>query len=150
MPFDNDPPQNTNTDMMVSMKKAHWFLANNQKNLWKNTVIRTYHVLDIIIGHCREMLSSNVISQRYIWNIPLAANMTFGTCMQPLVECMYRLSYKGWGDISFIARGMISQLSRRAQRARDNCDIVQRALKLISPNPEYDNLFIIYLYLYQG
>jgi hypothetical protein len=41
----------------------------------------------------------------------------------------YRLSYEGRGDIY---------------------DIVLKAIRLISPHPDYDNLFVTYLYLYQG
>ncbi len=36
----------------------------------------------------------------------------------------------------------------RAQRARDNYDIVTRVIKLISPSQSCDNLFITYLWLY--
>ena len=50
---------------------------------------------------------------------------------------MYRLSYERRGDISFIARETISYF-----------DIVTRAIKLILPSLEYDNLFITYLCLY--
>ena len=50
---------------------------------------------------------------------------------------MYRLSYERRGDISFIARGT-------------KYDIVTRAIKLILPNLECDNLFITYLCLYLG
>ena len=38
----------------------------------------------------------------------------------------------------------------RAQRARDNYDIVTRVIKLISPSQSCDNLFITYLCLYQA
>ena len=38
----------------------------------------------------------------------------------------------------------------RAQRARDNYDIVTRVIKLISPCQSCDNLFITYLCLYQA
>ena len=38
----------------------------------------------------------------------------------------------------------------RAQRARDNYDIVTRVIKLISPHHSCDNLFITYLCLYQA
>ena len=50
---------------------------------------------------------------------------------------IYRLSYERRGDISFIARETISKY-----------DIVTRAIKLILPSLEYDNLFITYLCLY--
>ncbi len=39
---------------------------------------------------------------------------------------------------------------KRAQRARDNYDIVTRVIKLISPSQSCDNLFITYLCLYQA
>ena len=51
---------------------------------------------------------------------------------------MYRLSYERRGDISFIARGTIYRAY-----------IVTRAIKLILPSLEFDNLFITYLCLYQ-
>ena len=38
----------------------------------------------------------------------------------------------------------------RAQRARDNYDIVTRVIRLISPSQSCDNLFITYLCLYQA
>ena len=62
---------------------------------------------------------------------------------------MYRLSYEKRGDISFIARGTISYFvtSERSERGT-KYDIVTRAIKLILPSLEYDNLFITYLCLY--
>ena len=56
---------------------------------------------------------------------------------------MYRLSYERRGDISFIARGTISYFvtSERSERGT-KYDIVTRAIKLILPSREYDNLFI--------
>ena len=56
---------------------------------------------------------------------------------------MYRLSYERRGDISFIARGTISYFvtSERSERGT-KYDIVTRAIKLISPSLECDNLFI--------
>ena len=64
---------------------------------------------------------------------------------------MYRLSYERRGDISFIARGTISYFvtSKRSERGT-KYDIVTRAIKLILPSVEYDNLFITYLCLYLG
>ncbi len=38
----------------------------------------------------------------------------------------------------------------RAQRERDNHDIVTRVIQLISPSQSCDNLFITYLCLYQA
>ncbi len=38
----------------------------------------------------------------------------------------------------------------RAQRARDNYNIVTRVIQLISPSQSCDNLFITYLCLYQA
>ena len=38
----------------------------------------------------------------------------------------------------------------RAQRERDNYDIVTRVIQLISPSQSCDNLFITYLCLYQA
>ena len=63
---------------------------------------------------------------------------------------MYRLSYERRCDISFIARGTISYFvtSERSKRGT-KYDIVTRAIKLILPNLECDNLFITYLCLYQ-
>ena len=62
---------------------------------------------------------------------------------------MYRLSYERRGDISFIARETISYFvtSERSERGT-KYDIVTRAIKLILPSLEYDNLFITYLCLY--
>ena len=60
-----------------------------------------------------------------------------------------RLSYERRGDISFIARGTISYfvMSERSERGT-KYDIVTRAIKLILPSLECDNLFITYLCLY--
>ena len=33
MPFNNNPPQNTNTDVMISMKKTHRFFADDEEYL---------------------------------------------------------------------------------------------------------------------
>ena len=62
---------------------------------------------------------------------------------------MYRLSYERRGDISFIARETISYFvtSERSERGT-KYNIVTRAMKLILPSLEYDNLFITYLCLY--
>ena len=64
---------------------------------------------------------------------------------------MYRLSYERRGDISFIARGTISYFvtSERSERGT-KYDIVTRAIRLILPSLEWDNLFITYLCLYLG
>ena len=40
MPLNNDPPQNTNTDVMVKMKKTHRFLRNDKENLRTNYMNR--------------------------------------------------------------------------------------------------------------
>ena len=67
------------------------------------------------------------------------------------ILCKYRLSHEWLGDISFITRGTILyNCHERAQRARDNYDIVTRVIKLISPSHSCDNLFITYLCLYQA
>ena len=64
---------------------------------------------------------------------------------------MYRLSYERRGDISFIARGTISYFVPRSLRSLvTKYDIVPRAIKLILPSLECDNLFITYLCLYLG
>ena len=62
---------------------------------------------------------------------------------------MYRLSYERRGNISFIARETISYFvtSERSERGT-KYDIVSRAIKLILPSLECDNLFITYLCLY--
>ena len=64
---------------------------------------------------------------------------------------MYRLSYERRGDISFIARGTISYFvtSERCERGT-KYNIVTRAIKLILPSLECDNLFITYLCFYLG
>ena len=56
---------------------------------------------------------------------------------------MYRLSYERRGDISFIARETISYFvtSERSERGT-KYDIVTRAIKLILPSLEYDNLYL--------
>ena len=61
----------------------------------------------------------------------------------------YRLSYEGRVDISFIARGTISYFftSERSERGT-RYDIVTKAIKLILPSLECDNLFIAFLCLY--
>ena len=71
--------------------------------------------------------------------------------MATLEVCKYRLSYERRGDISFIARGTISYFvtSERSERGT-KYDIVTRAIKLILPSLECDNLFITYLCLYLG
>ena len=63
----------------------------------------------------------------------------------------HRLSYERRGDISFIARGTISYFvtSERSERGT-KYEIVTRAIKLILPSLECDNLFITYLCLYLG
>ena len=59
---------------------------------------------------------------------------------------MYRLSFERRGDISFIARETISYFVPRSLRSLvTKYDIVARAIKLILPSLEYDNLFITYL-----
>ena len=63
----------------------------------------------------------------------------------------YRLSHEGPGDISFIARRMISYFVRNERSERGiKYDIVTRAIKLILPSLECDNLFITYLCLYRS
>ena len=64
---------------------------------------------------------------------------------------MYRLSHEGRGDISFIARGTMSYFvtSKRSEPGT-KYDIVTRAIKLMLPSLECDNLFITYLCLYLG
>ena len=64
---------------------------------------------------------------------------------------MYRLLHGGRGDISSIARETISYFvtsDRRERRAK--YDIVARAINLMFPSLECDNLFITYLCLYVG
>ena len=62
---------------------------------------------------------------------------------------MYRLSHERRGDISFIARETISYFVPRSLRSLvTKYDIVTRAIKLILPGLECDNLFIAYLCLY--
>ena len=58
---------------------------------------------------------------------------------------MYRLLHEGRGDISFIARRTKAYFvtSQRSERGT-KYDIVTRAIKLISPSLECDNLFITY------
>ena len=63
---------------------------------------------------------------------------------------IYRLSYEGRGNISFIACGTISSMSRVSAANWDIYDIVLRAIKLISPRPECNNLFITYFCLDQA
>ena len=54
----------------------------------------------------------------------------------------YRLSHEGPGDISFIAGGTISYFVTREHSERGTkYDIVTRAIKLILPSLECDNLF---------
>ena len=67
------------------------------------------------------------------------------------MQYKYRLSYERGGDISFIARETISYVvtSERSERGT-KYDIVPRAIKLILPSLECDNLFITYLCLYLG
>ena len=56
---------------------------------------------------------------------------------------MYRLSYGRRGDISFIARGTISYFvtSERSERGT-KYDIVSRAIKLILPSLECDDILL--------
>ncbi len=52
--------------------------------------------------------------------------------------------------ISVSLEGRYYNCHERAQRARDNYDIVTRMIQLISPSQSCDNLFITYLCLYQA
>ena len=62
---------------------------------------------------------------------------------------MHRLSYERRGDISLIARETISYFVTSSLRSLvTKYDIVTRAIKLILPSLECDNLFITYLCLY--
>ena len=47
VPFNNDPPQNANTVMMVNVKKAHRFFTDDKKQLQNvNHILRSYnHIL---------------------------------------------------------------------------------------------------------
>ena len=62
---------------------------------------------------------------------------------------MYRLSH---GEVISVLslEGRYYNCHERAQRARDNYDIVTRVIQLISPSQSCDNLFITYLCLYQA
>ena len=69
----------------------------------------------------------------------------------PTLADMYRLSHEGPGDISFIARGTISYfITSECSERGAKYNIVTRAIKLILPSLECDNLFITYLCLYQS
>ena len=61
---------------------------------------------------------------------------------------MYRLSYERRGDISFIAREISYFVTSERSERGTKYDIVTRAIKLILPSLECDNLFITYLCLY--
>ncbi len=65
---------------------------------------------------------------------------------------MYRLAHVSGEVISvFIhSRDEYYNCHERAQRARDNYNIVTRVIQLISPSQSCDNLFITYLCLYQA
>ena len=58
----------------------------------------------------------------------------------------YRLSYERRGDISFIARETILYFvtSERSEQGT-KYDIVMRAIKLVLPSLECDNLFIVHI-----
>ena len=59
------------------------------------------------------------------------------------VQVVYVTTSKGRGDISFIVRGTISHLSRMSAAERwTKYDIVTRAMKLILPSLECENLLI--------
>ena len=62
---------------------------------------------------------------------------------------MYMLSYERQGDASFMAHETISYFftSERSEQGT-KYDIVTRAIKLMLPSFECDNLFITYLCLY--
>ena len=61
---------------------------------------------------------------------------------------MHRLSHEGRGDISLSLDDIVNVTSELSKRGTS--DIVPKAIKLISPRPYNDNLFITYLNLYQG
>ena len=65
--------------------------------------------------------------------------------------CKYRLSHEGPGDVSFIARGTISYFvtSERSER-ETKYDIVTKAIKLILPSLECENISFTYLCLHQS
>ena len=81
-------------------------------------------------------------------NNMISASINIGI-MKTIRNHTYRLSYERRGDISFIARETISYFvtSERSERGT-KYDIVTRAIKLILPSLECDNLFITYLCLY--
>ena len=66
----------------------------------------------------------------------------------------FRLIFIGYhmsGEVISVLslEGRYYNCRERAQRARDNYNIVTRVIKLISPSQSCDNLFITYLCLYQ-
>ena len=65
---------------------------------------------------------------------------------------MYRLSYERQGDISFIARETIISYFVTTEHSERGTkyDIVTRAIRLILPSLECDNLFITYFCPYLG
>ena len=95
-------------------------------------------------GYCVENTVGNARSL-----LPYFLLACFPRAFTILNRYMYRLSYERRGDISFIARETISYFvtSERSERGT-KYDIVTRAIKLILPSLEYDNLFITYLCLY--
>ena len=58
---------------------------------------------------------------------------------------MYRLSHKGQGASSFIAETISHPVMSKRSKRGTKYDIVTRAIKLILPSLECDNLFITYL-----
>ncbi len=63
-----------------------------------------------------------------------------------------RIGYHMSGEVISVLslEGRYYNFHERAQRARDNYDIVTRVIQLISPRQSCDNLFITYLCLYQA
>ncbi len=62
------------------------------------------------------------------------------------------ISYHMSGEVISVLslEGRYYNCHERAQRARDNYNIVTRVIQLISPSQSCDNLFITYLCLYQA
>ncbi len=82
------------------------------------------------------------------YNISIATiRPTFGVVLQTV--CIgYHMSGEVISVLSLERR--YYNCHERAQRARDNYDIVTTVIQLISPSQSCDNLFITYLCLYQA
>ena len=99
--------------------------------------------------------SIGIIHKLYFWPIREFIIITHEVrrCyIKCTTESIIRIGYHMSGEVISVLslEGRYYNCHERAQRARDNYNIVTRVIQLISPSQSCDNLFITYLCLYQG